>query len=175
MQGNMWVESEVLQGSKFFFTISSQISISPMEAVLSEMASFSKRTILFVDTLGDTTKVDDVMRVLGLKPHVVHSVAEVVDKDKCSHDVHMWVAITSQGTQSPSEDKSKQNHLRFLLQINVDHTLRSCPRFRGCWYAVLTLEDFPFPFLRLTILRIILGHQSPPRSSWTLLISSQLA
>jgi len=23
--------------------------------------------------------------VLGLKPHVVHSVAEVVDKDKCPH------------------------------------------------------------------------------------------
>ena len=40
---------------------------------------------MFVDTLGDTTKVDDVMRVLGLKPHVVHSVAEVVDKDKCPH------------------------------------------------------------------------------------------
>jgi len=82
MQGNMWVESEVLKGSKFF---SSQISISPMAAVLSKMALFSKRTILFVDTLGDMTKVDDVMRVLGLKPHVVHSVAEVVDKDKCSH------------------------------------------------------------------------------------------
>lgn len=81
----MWVESEVLKGSKFFFTISSQISISPMEAVLSKMAPFSKRTILYVDTLGDTTKVDDVMRVLGLKPHVVHSVAEVVDKDKCPH------------------------------------------------------------------------------------------
>ena len=56
-----------------------------MEAILSKMAPFSKRTILFVDTLGDTTKVDDVMRVLGLKPHVVHSVAEVVDKDKCPH------------------------------------------------------------------------------------------
>jgi len=86
----MWVESEVLKGSKFFFTISSQISISPMEAVLSKMAPFSKRTILFVDTLGDTTKVDDV---LGLKPHVVHSVADVVDNDKCPH-VDMIVVDT---------------------------------------------------------------------------------
>jgi len=85
MQGNMWVESEVSKGSKFFFTISSQISISTMEAVLSKMAPFSKRTILFVDTLRDTTNVVDVMKVLGLKPFVVHSVAEVVDKDKCPH------------------------------------------------------------------------------------------
>ena len=91
------------------------------------------------------------------------------------------VAVTSQGTRS----SSKQNHLRFLLQIfayrlshghmNVDHTLVSCPIFRGCWYAVLTLKDFPFPFLGLTILQIISGHRSPPRSSWTLSISSQLA
>jgi len=72
MQGNMWVESEVLKGSKFFFTILLQILISPMKAVLSKIVPFSKRTILFVD-------------MLGLKPHVVHSVAEVMDKDKCPH------------------------------------------------------------------------------------------
>ena len=94
------------------------------------------------------------------------------------------VAVTSQGTRSSSEDKSKQNHLRFLLQIfayrlshghmNVDHTLVSCPISRGCWYAVLTLKDFPFPFLGLTILRIISGHRSPQRSSWTLSTSLRL-
>lgn len=46
---------------------SSRILIQSMEAVLFKMTPFSKRTILSVDTLGDTTKVDDVMRVLGLK------------------------------------------------------------------------------------------------------------
>jgi osomolarity two-component system sensor histidine kinase NIK1 len=56
-----------------------------MEATLAKMASFNKRTILFVDTLRDTTNVVARMRELGLKAHVVHSVSEVVDKDKCPH------------------------------------------------------------------------------------------
>lgn len=56
-----------------------------MEATLAKMASFSKRTILFVDTLRDTTNVVERMKELGLKAHVVHSVSEVVDKEKCPH------------------------------------------------------------------------------------------
>ncbi len=85
MQGNMWVESEVAKGSKFFFTITSQISHSTMEAILAKMAQFAKRTILFVDTLFDTTCVVDRIKELGLRPYVVHEVNEVADKDKCPH------------------------------------------------------------------------------------------
>jgi hypothetical protein len=54
MQRNMWVESEVAEESKFFFTITSQISHSTMEATSSKMAPFANRTIFFVDTLFDT-------------------------------------------------------------------------------------------------------------------------
>ena len=85
MQGNMWVESEVSKGSKFFFTITSQISHSTMDVTLSKMAAFAKRTILFADTLHDTTGVVDRIKELALKPHVVHEVREVADKDKCPH------------------------------------------------------------------------------------------
>ena len=85
MQGNMWVESEVAKGSKFFFTITSQISHSTMEATLGKMAPFAKRTILFVDTLRDTTGVVDRIKDLGLRPYVVHEVCEVSDKEKCPH------------------------------------------------------------------------------------------
>ena len=85
MQGNMWVESEVAKGSKFFFTITSQISQSSMEATLGKMAPFAKRTILFVDTLRDTTGVVDRIKDLGLRPHMVHEVNEVADKEKCPH------------------------------------------------------------------------------------------
>ncbi|KAF5365856.1 hypothetical protein D9757_013978 [Collybiopsis confluens] len=49
MQGNMWVESEVQKGSRFFFTISSQISLSSFESTLAKMSPFAKRTILPVD------------------------------------------------------------------------------------------------------------------------------
>ena len=81
----MWVESEVAKGSKFFFTITSQISHSTMEATLAKMAPFAKRTILFVDTLFDQTGVVDRIKELGLRPYVVHEVREVADKEKCPH------------------------------------------------------------------------------------------
>ena len=37
MQGNMWVESEVSNGSKFYFTLTSQISPLSMDAALAKM------------------------------------------------------------------------------------------------------------------------------------------
>jgi osomolarity two-component system sensor histidine kinase NIK1 len=85
MQGNMWVESEVSKGSKFFFTITSQISQSSIESTLGKMSPFAKRTILFVDTLRDTTGVIDRIKELVLRPFVVHQVVEVADKERCPH------------------------------------------------------------------------------------------
>jgi osomolarity two-component system sensor histidine kinase NIK1 len=49
------------------------------------MAPFAKRTILFVDTLKDTTGVVHRIKDLGLRPFIVHEVHEVSDKDKCPH------------------------------------------------------------------------------------------
>lgn len=85
MNGNMWVESELSKGSKFFFTIMSQISLSSIESVLSKMQPFAKRTILFVDTLGDRTGVADRISELGLKPYVVKDISQVADKERCPH------------------------------------------------------------------------------------------
>ena len=81
----MQVESEVAKGSKFFFTITSQISHSTMEATLVKTAPFAKRTILFVNTLWDTTGVVDHIKDLGVRPYVVHEVSEVADKERCPH------------------------------------------------------------------------------------------
>jgi osomolarity two-component system sensor histidine kinase NIK1 len=81
----MWVESEVAKGSKFFFTIKSQISHGSRDAILVKIAPFSKRTILYLDTLHDATGVVDRIRELQLKPFVVHEVSEVADKDRCPH------------------------------------------------------------------------------------------
>lgn len=79
------MESEVSKGSKFFFTITSQISQSSIESTLSKISPFAKRTILFVDTLRDTTGVVDRIKELGLRPFVVHQVVEVADKERCPH------------------------------------------------------------------------------------------
>jgi len=105
----MWVESELAKGSRFFFTISSQISHPVMEGIISKMASFAKRTILFVDTLYDTTGVVDRIKELGLRPHVVHHVYEVADKDKCPHiDT---IIVDSLAAVCPLYESTAHSHL----------------------------------------------------------------
>ena len=81
----MWVESEVSKGSKFYFTITSQISHQSMEQTLAKMSPFANRCILFVDTLLDSTRVVDRITELGLRPYVIHEVAQVADKSACPH------------------------------------------------------------------------------------------
>jgi osomolarity two-component system sensor histidine kinase NIK1 len=94
MQGSMCVESEVSKGSKFFFTITSQIR----QSTVSKMSPFAKRTILLVDTLRDTTGVIDQIKELGLRPFVVQQVVEVADKERCPHiDT---IVVDSQADQS---------------------------------------------------------------------------
>jgi osomolarity two-component system sensor histidine kinase NIK1 len=85
MQGNMWVESEVSKGSKFYFTITSQINHNCVEVSLAKMQPFAKRTILFMDTLRDKTGVVRRIRELGLRAYAVHEVGAVADKDHLPH------------------------------------------------------------------------------------------
>jgi osomolarity two-component system sensor histidine kinase NIK1 len=49
----------------------------PREQIIERLAPWSGRYILFIDTLGDTTGVADMLKELNLKPIVVHSVDEV--------------------------------------------------------------------------------------------------
>ncbi len=81
----MWVESEVQKGSSFYFTINTRISHVSMESVMAKMAAYQNRTILFVDTLGDSTGVVDRIEELGLKAHKIHDLAEVANGDTCPH------------------------------------------------------------------------------------------
>jgi osomolarity two-component system sensor histidine kinase NIK1 len=81
----MWVESEVGKGSKFFFTITSQIGQLSMEATLSKMMPFGNRNILFVDTRHDCTGVVPRVQELGLRPYVIHDPLEVADKATSPH------------------------------------------------------------------------------------------
>lgn len=85
MQGNMWVESEVSQGSRFFFTITSQICPTSTETMIQKMVTFQKRTVLYMDTLNDSTVVTDHIRELGLKPITIRDVRDVADKATCPH------------------------------------------------------------------------------------------
>ncbi|KAL0948366.1 hypothetical protein HGRIS_010948 [Hohenbuehelia grisea] len=125
MQGNMWVESEVSKGSKFYFTITSQISHSSIESTLSKMIPFAKRTILFVDTLYDKTGVVDRIQELSLRAHVVHSASEVSDKEKCPH-IDTIVVDSLSMTESIREFE----HLRYIPIVLL---APSIPRLNLKW------------------------------------------
>jgi osomolarity two-component system, sensor histidine kinase NIK1 len=86
MNGNMWVESELSQGSSFFFTLTSAISYTPVEATVERVgAAWANRAILFVDTLYDITGVMDRLAELPFAVHHVHEADPLKDKEKCPH------------------------------------------------------------------------------------------
>jgi osomolarity two-component system sensor histidine kinase NIK1 len=73
------------KGSKFFFTITSQIGQLSMDETLAKTMPFGNRNILFVDTQYDRTGAVDQIQELRLKPYVVHDSLEVADKATCPH------------------------------------------------------------------------------------------
>lgn len=134
MNGTMWVESELGKGSKFFFTITSQISQSSIESVLSKMQPFAKRTILFVDTLDDRTGV--VMRIteLGLQPHVVSDVSKVADKEHCPHIDTILVdslMVVSNSFNAHSIQNIKSYSYTFrMIRRNKFESMSTCDIYR---------------------------------------------
>jgi len=82
MNGNLWVESEFGQGSRFYFTTVAEIVATPQEQMVERLAPWAGRYILFIDTLGDETGVADMLTELKFKPIVIHSVTEVWDLRK---------------------------------------------------------------------------------------------
>ncbi|KAJ7101453.1 hypothetical protein B0H15DRAFT_936561 [Mycena belliarum] len=110
MQGDIWVESELGKGSKFYFTITSQINqLQSSESTLLKLSPFAKRTILFVDTKHDSSDVEERIVELGLVPVVVHDVSEVADKDKCPHIDTIIV-----DSLSITESMREYEHLRYI-------------------------------------------------------------
>lgn len=81
----MWVESELGKGSKFFFTITSQISNLPYEVVLQRMTPFAGRTILFIDSSREGQYVAKLIEDMGLKAIVEHNIEAVSDRESTPH------------------------------------------------------------------------------------------
>ncbi|KAK4688001.1 osomolarity two-component system, sensor histidine kinase NIK1, partial [Tremellales sp. Uapishka_1] len=77
MSGNLWVESEYGQGSRFYFTTLAATTAMPREQIIERLAPWANRYILFIDTLGDETGIADMLRELNLRPIIINSVEGV--------------------------------------------------------------------------------------------------
>ncbi|EIM84699.1 uncharacterized protein STEHIDRAFT_81369 [Stereum hirsutum FP-91666 SS1] len=109
MHGNMWVESEVGRGSKFFFTLTSHRGYMSLGALRSKMSPFANRNILFLDTKRDQTRVANRIESLGLNTHVVHDMSSVSDRESCPH-IDTVVVDSPEWTEKIRE----YEHLRYI-------------------------------------------------------------
>lgn len=113
MSGNLWVESTYGQGSRFFFTITAELTAPTSETQATERISpWLGRYILFIDTLKDETGIAEMLIRLGLKPIVVHSVSEAVDLNKSKTPVTFDTMIVD--SMAAAEKLRTVEHLRYI-------------------------------------------------------------
>lgn len=128
MHGNMWVESEVGRGSKFFFTLTSHRGYMSLGALRSKMSPFANRNILFLDTKYDQTRVAQRTESLGLNVHVVHDMSSVSDRESCPHidtivvDSPEWVSTFDVYFSSISVERCFVYRPRGFVNTNISDT-----------------------------------------------------
>lgn len=74
MNGDMWVESALGEGSKFYFTIQTKVGDIPLEVSLQRTAPFRNLNVLLLDSLHDDTGVATKLEQLGLRTFIAHDI-----------------------------------------------------------------------------------------------------
>ena len=115
MQGNLWVESQYGQGSRFYFTTVTEMPQSPHDqAVLSGLPKWQGRHILLIDTLYDETGVADLLRRLGFKVTVAHTIKELSEREiRGNNDFPSYDTMIVDSLQAAERLRSLE-HLRFI-------------------------------------------------------------
>ncbi|KAG8706616.1 histidine kinase osmosensor [Ceratobasidium sp. 394] len=130
MNGQMWVESEVGVGSKFYFTITAEISRPNTAQSMTKVQLYKDRTILFVDTLGDWPGVAERIEELQLRPFVVQDISQVADKSKIP-----FIDAVIPDSLEVTEKLHELDHLQYGPAVLLTPVM---PRMNLTW----CLEDF---------------------------------
>ena len=105
MNDDIWVTSELGNGSQFYFTTESLLSDAPLESVIEKLHAFQDRTILVVDTHNIGSSLLDCIEELDLKAIVLSDIQEIPTKEKCpTIDTIIVDSIESVGAQMHSLD-----------------------------------------------------------------------
>lgn len=79
MGGSLWVESVFGKGSRFHFSIRGRVPRVTEELMTQRMAPFKGRKILYLDTHGDETGVEQALEQLMLQPTIVKSTPDIAN------------------------------------------------------------------------------------------------
>lgn len=112
MSGNLWVESEYGQGSRFYFTTLAEMTSFGRDQIIERLAPWAGRYILFIDTLGDEAGIADMLIELNLKPIVIHSVQEVWTLEQRNGVENFDTMIVD--SLSAAEKLRTVEHLRYI-------------------------------------------------------------
>jgi osomolarity two-component system sensor histidine kinase NIK1 len=135
MTGNLWVESEYGQGSRFYFTTTAEKRTPTDEQTIERLAPWLGHYILYIDTLKDETGVVDMLIKLGLKPVVVGSVEEVITNQKTAPAVDTMIV----DSLSAAEKLRAVEHLRAIPIVLLAPVSQS--RWTSQWTKLTRTEQ----------------------------------
>lgn len=112
MNGDLWVESEFGEGSRFYFTMVTATTSYTNEQVIERVSPWAGRAVLFIDTLGDETGVCEMLTELNLKVTVVNTANAVWDLKQTDGFPHFDTMIVDSLTAA--ERVRTIEHLRYI-------------------------------------------------------------
>ncbi|GHJ85902.1 hypothetical protein NliqN6_2304 [Naganishia liquefaciens] len=114
MGGSLWVESVFGKGSRFHFSIRGRVPRVSEELMTQRMAPFKGRKILYLDTHGDETGVEQALEYLMLQPTIVKSTPDIANISDGLEGGKLPFEAVIVSSLSSAQSLRDLEHLRFM-------------------------------------------------------------